>query len=245
MARGRYLPAQGRCFNNHNNRGTFGIRSAMALLGDQPENPTEPHEEAGGGAIPAAAHDPRDGAQSPRRRAIPAADPRAPNGASDGRSHIDAHRPTQARARGPRCVAAAAARRRRRPDGSGATAAARQWRRNGGGATAAAAVARSSRLATAVAGPSGDACTLCVTRARARGPRCVAAAASRRRRRDDGGVAAARRRRGDSGGSGGAAAAPVAAARSSRLATAAAATVARLYSKVSQFSLLANKFLEK
>ena len=72
LARGRYLPAQGRCFHNQNNRGTFGIRSAMAFLGDQPENPTEPHEEAGGGAIPAAAHDPRDGARSPRRRAIPA-----------------------------------------------------------------------------------------------------------------------------------------------------------------------------
>ena len=72
LARGRYLPAQGRCFHNRNNRGTFGIRSAMAFLGDQPENPTEPHEEAGGGAIPAAAHDPRDGARSPRRRAIPA-----------------------------------------------------------------------------------------------------------------------------------------------------------------------------
>ena len=44
---------------------------AMAFLGDQPENPTKPHEETGGGAIPAAAHDPRDGARSPRRRAIP------------------------------------------------------------------------------------------------------------------------------------------------------------------------------
>ena len=36
--------------------GGFGIRSAMAFLGDQPENATKPHEENGGGAIPAAAH---------------------------------------------------------------------------------------------------------------------------------------------------------------------------------------------
>ena len=38
----------------------------MAFLGDQPENPTKPHEETGGGAIPAAAQDLRDGARSPR-----------------------------------------------------------------------------------------------------------------------------------------------------------------------------------